>query len=589
MSVCRVAVAVVIVTCLSHHPILAFNGNTLRPSAITPAQQCIRCASARSPLKDDNIHHHLDTGRQRCVNNVFQMNHNHDDEQQLIPDTSRRSVLLRFSSALLSATTLLASSTTLLSPSIANAAPNANAAEFSGSVYIDEQPAQSASWAETNPQKIDAWAAYTPRVTLGDVGGDVVDSTTTTTTAFASSPLDVVKPAVIQKQQSSQPVQPSSKASTQTKSKQIESKSSTQSKTKDVNPSDDHSAGSLATLAFPLLILGGAAYSFTQPNIFEQQARSNDEDAGTYFFTSNGTPKIKVVMVENPPYGLDKGRNYFNGVDVTINNPIPASDIRKYCDAAKPAVTNECTESITGFLEEVSHNSAIGNVNGSEEQVEKASVIISYLDNLAKGMGSSDDDVSRAGAAFSSYLEGLSNGNLPAPSSAESVAVYLDSLASPSSPFASRNDVQRQEPSQQQSFQQQRKQLQRQYQQRRLPNETEYERGIRLATLESKMNQLESSVHQLPDEISARLQQWQYQQDERLRVEMNRISTVLMQNQNNQSAENDGAVNGGYENRGYGIGGGGRQNANDGGGGGGGNVGGRNEAVNGQFRSNLPL
>merc|ERR1712216_200752 len=67
------------------------------------------------------------------------------------------------------------------------------------------------------------------------------------------------------------------------------------------------------------------------------------------------TAKAKVVMVTNEPYGLDTGRRFYKGVDITGNEPIPASDVREYCEPGK--VNEDCTETIAGFLGEVQSNS----------------------------------------------------------------------------------------------------------------------------------------------------------------------------------------------------------------------------------------
>lgn len=134
---------------------------------------------------------------------------------------------------------------------------------------------------------------------------------------------------------------------------------------------------------------------------------------------ATGTPNVKIVMVENEPYGLDKGRRYYNGVSI----------IREFCDASKPKPSAECVNGIAGYLENVSSTSDVG-----EESQQTASAIMSYLDGLSvrgsKTVNSNYAHAQATGVAFSSYLRGLSEGSISAPPSpAASVASYLDSLA----------------------------------------------------------------------------------------------------------------------------------------------------------------
>jgi hypothetical protein len=159
-----------------------------------------------------------------------------------------------------------------------------------------------------------------------------------------------------------------------------------------------------------MMVLGAAALSFEkEKNII---AKANDPQ-----HVSTGIPKIKIVMVDNEPYGLDRGRRYYNGVNI----------VREYCDASAPKASNECVNSIAGYLEEVSSTGG-----GGEESQETASAIISYLDSLSSDRSAMNHRYNTpqqaTGVAFSSYLQGLSEGRIPAPSSVESVAGYLDSL-----------------------------------------------------------------------------------------------------------------------------------------------------------------
>ena len=197
-----------------------------------------------------------------------------------------------------------------------------------------------------------------------------------------------------------------------------------------------------------------------------------------------GSGVAKVVMITNEPYGLDTGRRFYKGVDITVNDPIPASDIREYCEAGK--VNEDCTETIAGFLGEVQSNSQKAESGEpSIGQKETATAVISYLDSLSHN--NMDSAESKRSMAFSSYLNILSNGQVNAPSSSQLVADYLSSLSD----------------------------------------------------MQGRMNALEQSMHKMPDEISGRLQSWQEGQDEKLAREFLKIEEFLMKNENNN------AINGG--------------------------------------------
>lgn len=209
--------------------------------------------------------------------------------------------------------------------------------------------------------------------------------------------------------------------------------------------------------------------------------------------TDELSPKCKVVMIENEPYGLDTGRRWFNGVDVTINDPVPASDVREYCEAG--VVNDVCSQTITGFLGDISTKGSQDGGAPSAEQQETANVVLSYLNSLN---GDSPHN-SETATAFSSYLNVLSNGEVNAPASPELVAGYLDSV--------SKDGVER------------------------------------LSTVENRINRLESSVNQLPEEISGRITQWQEQQDKRLANELTKIESFLV-NANKSEYPSSTPVNG---------------------------------------------
>lgn len=188
------------------------------------------------------------------------------------------------------------------------------------------------------------------------------------------------------------------------------------------------------------------------------------------------TQKTKIVMDEEPPYGLDKGRRYFNDVIIT--------DVLQYCEAGK--VNSACTDTIAGFLSDVNSN----NGHPSSDQQETANAVFEYLDSLSNPLAPTQDGETQTSVAFSSYLDELSAGKFPAPSEAQSVANYLQSLN---------------------------------------------EHSERLATIEKRMNHLETGVSKLPDELSDRIISWQQNQNDKLLAkEKSKISSHLVDNVNGQ-------------------------------------------------------
>lgn len=258
---------------------------------------------------------------------------------------------------------------------------------------------------------------------------------------------------------------------------------------------DDSIAGILE-FALGALTFGGVALSFT----------------GRGGTPADNTPIAKVVMVQPEPYGLGNGRNWYNGVDVTADKAMLTNDVRQYCDAGQ-GVTRECAQSIAGYLEAATTLSP-------QEKDETTRAIISYLESLSGGVNGSffgSSDLTKRGSAFSSYVEALSIGSVPGPSSAESVANYLNSLAS--NPVVNRSSPHWDESQITQSSDDV-------YEQ-----DFYLERENLLSKIEQRVEELESSVDHLPDKLSLRLEKWQRMQDERLRKEVSEILSRLVPQQ----------------------------------------------------------
>lgn len=384
-------------------PADAFSLNRLSTSVSSSYKLHVKDSSCAVTQREDGVFRNLFNPFQPTVDD----NVHHDDT---VSDSSRRSALLRFT-AMASTGFILPDKNGVNSVAVADDDSKIfkEDAVFNQYYLSDEQDSNEVLWTPavnnmdttSSPDEtdsIDPWDKFTPRITPID--------DTAVSRAFAanqSPPVTYIK--------NIEQVEVANAVSATVVSS---------SPKNDVDLSTDHTdSGSLFALTFPLMVLGGAAVTFAKRNEYNSDPS----------YTGTGSPKVKVVMVENEPYGLDKGRRYYKGVDVTVYDPIPDSDIRRYCDASVPMVTNECAQSIAGFLEDIS----LGSTEGANSE-RTASAIISYLDSLSSG-GSREVENRPAipqatGVAFSSYLQGLSEGSIPAPSSAESVALYLDSLAS---------------------------------------------------------------------------------------------------------------------------------------------------------------
>jgi hypothetical protein len=238
--------------------------------------------------------------------------------------------------------------------------------------------------------------------------------------------------------------------------------------------------------------------------------------------------KARVVMIQPEPYGLEAGRRYYGGVYVRGDDPECDYGVRVRSSCETGVVDDGCASAISDFLDEMARGGAgtddgEGGGGPSEGQRETANAVLTYLDSLSSPPPSSDApsttttpppppasaDGGPVSEAFSSYLDGLSRGEIDAPASPRLVADYLASL----------NEVR------------------------------------------VRMIALESSVGRLPDEISGRLEHWQRERDGQLAREFVKIEEFLIKNRGADDGDGGGggmdsvdmngnvSVNGGYGSR----------------------------------------
>ncbi|KAL3807751.1 hypothetical protein ACHAXA_003380 [Cyclostephanos tholiformis] len=208
------------------------------------------------------------------------------------------------------------------------------------------------------------------------------------------------------------------------------------------------------------------------------------------------------------PYGVQNpaGRNPF------------LKEVLDYCEGGK--VTVDCADSIKGYLDNLADTGAVATT-------EEVTAIVGYLGSLggdgAPFSPSTTPEKKRVGAAFASYLDALSAGSAPPPSSAKAVKTYLDTLNG--SPDAARSvRVQREAALPPATS--------------KLTSPTDAVAAAsgawdyaaydnRLTSIEGRVSTLETKVDELPDRVFEKIEAWQTRQEGRLTEEVRKIVNAL--------------------------------------------------------------
>lgn len=166
----------------------------------------------------------------------------------------------------------------------------------------------------------------------------------------------------------------------------------------------------------------------------------------------------------------------------------------EYCEAGE--ITTPCTESIKGYLEDIA---ATGAVATSGE----TTAIVGYINSLGNAEDY-DNTPGAAAAAFAGYLDALSAGSAPPPSSAKAVKNYLDTLNGTVAARASATVVANQ--------------LQRlpAHRPATAPEPSASEFNTRLDGVEGRIADLETKVQQIPDQVFQKLETWQMRYEDEL-------------------------------------------------------------------------
>lgn len=227
----------------------------------------------------------------------------------------------------------------------------------------------------------------------------------------------------------------------------------------------------VARLAVPLRIgLALATVPWVEANILSRFGNKEQDEESTL------SESEQVTMTSDLNSGIDptllqKKKKYVRGDN--------SGNIEDYCEPGK--VDEECAESVKEYLDDIANT---GKVATDDE----ARTIVNYLDSLSSN--ASPPNGSTTIKAFTSYLDALSEGSIPSPSSAKAVQTYLNDLSTEDSTSA----------------------------------------GQRVTVVEDRLSKIEGSLNNMPEEIATRLDDWQTKQDEKMKADMDKILQLLADN-----------------------------------------------------------
>jgi hypothetical protein len=227
------------------------------------------------------------------------------------------------------------------------------------------------------------------------------------------------------------------------------------------------------------------------------------------------TPPLPPVAVSaGPVVDAKSSWKFEKPVPYGVQNPAGknpfVTEVLEYCEGGK--VTVDCADSIKGYLDNLADTGAVATT-------EEVTAIVGYLGSLGGGGApfspSTTPAKKRVGAAFASYLDALSSGSAPPPSSAKAVMTYLDTLNG--TPDAAR------------SVQVQREGL------TSSPDAVVAATGAwdyaaydnRLTSIEGRVSTLETKVDELPDRVFEKIAAWQTTYEGRLADEVTKIVNAL--------------------------------------------------------------
>lgn len=225
----------------------------------------------------------------------------------------------------------------------------------------------------------------------------------------------------------------------------------------------------VARLAVPLRIgLALATVPWVEANILSRFGNKEQDEENTISESEQVTMTSDLNSGIDPTLLQKKKKKYVPG-DNTGN-------IEDYCEPGK--VDEECAESVKDYLDNIAET---GKVASDDE----AKTIVNYLDSLSSNI--TPPNGSTTGRAFTTYLDALSQGSIASPSSAKAVQTYLNVLSTDQDSTSTH----------------------------------------RVEEVEDRLSRLEGSLNNMPEEIATRLDDWQIQQDEKMKKDMEKILSLL--------------------------------------------------------------
>ena len=225
---------------------------------------------------------------------------------------------------------------------------------------------------------------------------------------------------------------------------------------------------------------------------------------------------------EKPKWKLEKPIPY--GIQNSGKNPFIA-EVLEYCVGGK--VTDDCADSLKGYLDNISDT-------GAAATNEEVTAVVGYLNSL----GSSSSSITsssmivekrKVGLAFANYLDALSAGSAPPPSSAKAVKTYLDTLnGTAGAAFSARMKRERLDPLGQSPTIATVGRTPDPFDAVVATNSPDFAQyNTRLSSIEVRVSSLETKVDELPDRVFDKIEAWQSRQEGRMADEVRKIVNVL--------------------------------------------------------------
>jgi len=225
---------------------------------------------------------------------------------------------------------------------------------------------------------------------------------------------------------------------------------------------------------------------------------------------------------EKPKWKLEKPIPY--GIQNSGKNPFIA-EVLEYCVGGK--VTDDCVDSLKGYLDNISDT-------GAAATNEEVTAVVGYLNSLGSSSSSSTSssmivEKRKVGLAFANYLDALSAGSAPPPSTAKAVKTYLDTLnGTAGAAFSARMKRERLDPLGRSPTIATVGRTPDPFDAVVATNSPDFAQyNTRLSSIEVRVSSLETKVDELPDRVFDKIEAWQSRQEGRMADEVRKIVNAL--------------------------------------------------------------